>query len=250
MSAELQTYDLSLLERSRAKWQSSPALRTVYADIFRTMQQALVPGRVLEIGSGIAVTRDYFRGLVTSDVEATSYVDRAVSAYAIPPEGWGNVIAMDVLHHLREPLRFFESAAAGLKAGGRLILAEPAANPCSRLFYRLFHHEPCRPGDVQPPFQFPADPAGGFANMGMAQALFGRPRPAVTAALQTCGMRLVAVTYRDFLAYPATGGFSRAALLPAPVLRAILAVEGALPQWLMRFMALRMIVVLEKNMSA
>jgi SAM-dependent methyltransferase len=250
MSTAPLTYDLSLLDRSAAKWRASPALRTVYGDIFGAMRRALVPGSVLEIGSGIGVSREYFPGLVASDVAVTPYVDRAVSAYAIPPEGWGNIIAMDVLHHLQEPLRFLESAAAGLAPGGRLVLAEPAGTPGGRLFYRLFHREPCRPAEVQPPYRFAADATGEFANMGMAQALFGHARPEVDACLRACGLRRVSVHYRDGLAYMATGGFSRPALLPAPVLRGLLAVERILPQALLRFLALRMIIVLEKNRPA
>ena len=247
MNATPPTYDLSLLERSAAKWQASPALRTVYGDIFGAMRQALAPGRVLEIGSGIGVAREYFPGLVASDVMVTPYVDRAISAYAIPLESWGNIIALDVLHHLQEPLRFLESAATGLAVGGRLILAEPAGTVGGRLFYRLFHREPCRPAEVLSPFRFATDADGEFANMGMAHALFGGEQPEVDACLRACGLRLVSVRYRDLLAYPATGGFSWPALLPAPVLRGLLAVERGLPQALLRFLALRMIVVLEKN---
>jgi len=247
VSTAPQTYDLSLLDRSVAKWHASPALRAVYADIFAEMRGHLSPGRSLEIGSGIGMARDYFPGLVTSDIAATRFVDRAVSAYAIPAEGWGNIIAFDMLHHLQEPLRFLESAAAALAPGGRLVLTEPAGTPWGRTFYRLFHHEPCRPDEIRPPFRFAADAAGGFANMGMGHALFGREWAGIQAGVQAHGLRLVSVRYRDLVAYPATGGFSRPALLPAAGLRAVLAAERLLPQLVLRVLALRMIIVLEKN---
>jgi SAM-dependent methyltransferase len=247
MSAVPQTYDLSLLDRSLGKWNTSPALRAVYADIFAEMRRELVAGTVLEVGSGIGMARDYFPGLVTSDIVRTRFVDRAISAYDIPREGWGNVVAIDMLHHLQEPLRFLESAAASLAPGGRVVLAEPAGTVWGRRFYRWFHHEPCGPHAVQPPFRFAAAPDGAFANMGMAHVLFGRERRRVAAGLQQHGLRILSVRYRDFLAYPATGGFSRRALLPAAVLRGIIAVEHRLPQALLRFLALRMIVVLEKT---
>ncbi len=251
MSEPLLTYDLSLLDQSLAKWRSSPALRAVYADIYHEMGLALAPGSILEIGSGIGVARDYFPGLVTSDVVATPFVDRAVSAYEIPAQGWGNIIAMDVLHHLPEPLRFFESAARALAPGGRIILAEPAGTAWGRIFYRWFHHEPCRPEEIRPPYQFVAAADGEFANMGMGQALFGRGVPdLVAASLEKSGLKIVGVRYRDLLAYPATGGFSHSALLPAAGLRALLALERLLPQALLRFLALRMIVVLEKRNPA
>ncbi len=241
------TYDLTLLEQSQRKWRQSPALRAVYADIFANMRQVLAPGRTLEIGSGIGLAHDYIPELVTSDVVATPFVDRAVSAYEIPSEAWGNIIAFDVLHHLQEPLRFFASAAAALGEGGCIVLAEPAGTPWGRLFYRMFHHEPCLPDRVQPPFVFPAEADGSFANMGMAQALFTVHRPVVAARLRELGLTIVSVKYRDLLAYPATGGFSHPAFLPAAMLRGLLEIERCLPQLVLRAIALRMLVVLQKS---
>jgi SAM-dependent methyltransferase len=241
------TYDLSLLDRSLAKWNASTALRTVYGDIFAEMRRHLAPGSILEIGSGIGMAREFFPGLVTSDIVATRFVDRAVSAYAIPREEWNNIVAIDMLHHLQEPLRFLDSAAAALAPGGRIVLTEPAGTVGGRIFYRWFHHEPCRPQEVQPPFEFAADADGAFANMGMAHALFGRQRELVAAHLHQQGLGITGVRYRDLLAYPATGGFSHSSLVPAAVLKVLLAGEHVLPQVMMRFLALRMIIVLEKN---
>jgi SAM-dependent methyltransferase len=247
MTTSALTYDLSLLDRSLAKWQASPALRTVYADIFAAMRRQLVPGRVLEIGSGIGMARDYFPGAVLSDIQATRFVDRAVSAYDIPRENWGNIIATDTLHHLQEPLRFLESAAAALAPGGRIVLAEPAGTAWGRIFYGWFHHEPCLPENLPRDFRFAAAADGSFANMGIAYALFDRERAALAVELRRHDLRLVSVRYRDLLAYPATGGFSRSAFLPAAALRGLLALERVPPQVLMRFFALRMIIVLEKT---
>ncbi len=246
----LQTYDLSLLNRSLEKWRNSAALRAVYASIFGEMRAHLVGGSILEIGSGIGMAHAYFPELVTSDIVATEFVDRAISAYAIPAERWNNIIAIDMLHHLQEPLRFLESAAKALVPGGRIVLAEPAGTWWGCHFYRWFHHEPCRSNEVQPPFSFKTDPDGGFANMGIGFALFNREREAMVATLKQYQLDLISVRYRDLLAYPATGGFSRSALLPASILRALLAVEQILPQFVMRHLGLRMIVVLEKRRAA
>ena len=247
MSTTLLTYDLSLLDRSLAKWRTSRALRTVYADIFSEMRRQMVSGKILEVGSGIGMAREYFPGVVLSDIEATRFVDRAVSAYAIPQENWGNIIATDTLHHLQEPLRFLESAAGALTPGGRVVLAEPAGTAWGRIFYGWFHHEPCLPRNVPQDFKFSTDADGSFANMGMAYVLFDRERVVVHAALRRYGLRLISVRYRDLIAYPATGGFSRLALLPSSVLRGLLVIERLLPQAVLRFLALRMIIVLEKD---
>jgi SAM-dependent methyltransferase len=241
------TYDLRLLERSLAKWRRSPALRSVYGDIFGEVRGRLRPGPTLEIGSGIGLAKEFLPELTTSDVRKTAHVERAASAYELAGENgrWANVIAMDVLHHLREPLRFLAEAAGALRPGGRLVLVEPAATPWGRVFYRLAHHEPCLPAELAPPFDFSAG-AGEFANMGMGWSLFVEHRAAVEPLLAARGLRIDEVRMRDFFAYPLTGGFSKPALLPAAALRALLAMERRLPQAVMRKIGLRMLVGLTR----
>lgn len=250
MSGPEITYDLELLERSQAKWRSSPALRAVYGAMLEEMRRELLPGRTLELGSGIGLATEFIPDLVTSDIVRTRFVERAVSAYEIPREGWANIIAFDVLHHLCTPLRFFASAAAAVVPGGRIVLMEPAGTPGGRAFYSLFHPEPCHPADIVAPFEFTPAANGEFANMGMAHGLFTAQRKDAEARLAPLGLRMVSVHYRDLLAYPLTGGFSRPALLPATLLRGMLAVEERLPQWVLRFLALRMVVVVEKTAGA
>jgi len=237
------TYDLALLEKSAAKWRRSPGLRAVYGDILNEVAKALRPGRTLELGSGIGLAREFIPELTTSDIVKTPYVDRAVSAYALEEAGerWANIIAFDVLHHLRTPLRFLASASRALEPGGRVLLVEPAATFGGRLFYRLAHHEPCRPAEITAPFEAP-DERGEFANMGTGWALFQTHRVEVEARLGRMGLRLDGVHYRDLLAYPATGGFSRPALLPVGVLHGLLRCERVMPQWLARRIGLRMVV--------
>ncbi|MDB4384940.1 class I SAM-dependent methyltransferase [Opitutaceae bacterium] len=250
MSESEITYDLNLLRQSRGKWHGSPALRAVYENIFRDMAARRIDGPSLELGSGIGVAAETIPELVTSDVVKTEYVERAVSAYEIPPENWANLMAMDTLHHLQRPMEFFASAAAALRPGGRIILMEPAGTWWGRIFYRWFHHEPCIPVEIIPPFEFPADDNGEFANMGMGEGLLTRERREFEARLAPLGLKVVAVDYRDFLAYPATGGFSNRAILPAGCLKVLMAMEQIVPQFLIRFFALRMVIVVERDSTA
>lgn len=243
------TYDLKLLEQSQLKWQRSSALRAVYNNIFAAMAAECGKGRSLELGSGIGVAPEIIPDLVTSDLVKTRYVERAVSAYEIPPEQWANILAMDTLHHLQRPFEFFASAAKALADGGRIVLMEPAGTPWGRFFYGLVHPEPCLPAQINPPFDFPTDANGEFANMGMGVGLLNRHQDETARRLRELGLSVRKVTYRDFFAYPATGGGSGRSMLPAGVLKAILAVEKIMPQVLMQYLALRMIIVIEKQVG-
>ncbi len=243
------TYDLSLLESSAEKWDQSPGLRTVYRSIFNQMELAAVGTRWLELGSGAGFFKRCCQNVVTSDIQKTRFVDKAVSAYAIEgaPETWDTILAMDMLHHLTTPFRFLESASKALMPKGRIVLAEPAATAWGSIFYKLFHHEPCRTSTIGPPFEFQSNSKGEFANMGMGQALFKNHKQATQSKLKQMGLSLKALNYRDVFAYPSTGGLSKQQIFPTRIIKLLLKGEALLPQAALRVLGLRMIIVLEKT---
>ena len=246
------TYDLSLLDQSMEAWRRSKGLRTVYRSLYVEVARSVSGSSNLELGSGIGVSRDFISGVTTTDLIKTRYVDRAMSAYAIEPptDGgqWDTIFAIDLLHHLREPLLFFENAASMLKPGGRIVLIEPAATHFGVLFYRLFHHEPIVVGEVQPPFTFEANgPNGEFANMGMGVGLLEKNRAAIEGVFDQCGLTLQHVQYRDVLAYPLSGGYSKPQFLPTVLLRFLMGIESMLPQFILRSIGLRMVIVIKRK---
>lgn len=245
-----ETYDLRLLERSHAKWKRSPALRAYYESVYRQMAAFAAPGPALEVGSGCGFICDFIPEVVTTDVCATRFVPRAASAYALEAVAggpWSTIYLLDVLHHLREPMRFFDSAARALRSGGRIVLMEPAATALGRVFYRMFHHEPIEPAGVGQPYIFgSSESSPEFANMGIGWAMFGRDREHVQQMLSRRGLALLTVRFRDLVSYPVTGGFSGPALLPATCVRALGGIEARLPSWLLAKTALRMLIVVER----
>ena len=244
-----QTYDLSLLEKSRDKWHRSAALREYYQSLFKDLLKRRIDGPTLELGSGCGFIKSVDPTVSTSDIETTPYSDYVVDAYTIGTLRlrWSNILAIDVLHHLRYPMDFFQSAADCLLPGGRIILCEPAATIWGNLFYRCCHHEPCDPENYTPPFEFETDQDGLFANMGAGWTLFEKLAKHTASRLSEIGLTLSSVVDRDWLAYPITGGFSKPALLPAFAVRAMLALEMRLPQTVLKRCGLRMVIKIEKE---
>jgi hypothetical protein len=224
------TYDVHLLAASLKKWQTSASLRVIYADYFRELAAWRVPGRALELGSGIGNLPQYLPDVETSDVVSTPYVHHVVSAYA-PPTGYTTFILIDVLHHLDSPFKFLAAAAKVLPVGGRVVMLEPAGGAGARAFYGLFHTEPCRPGAVRAPAPEVRQPDGYFANMGMAEAVFSRLRlrPDLQTWFEEHHLRVVHMHYRDLLSYPATGGYSSPQFFYPGVVRWLLRWERRLP---------------------
>ncbi len=243
------TYDLSLLEGSSEKWKRSKALQTYYKSLFKDLLEKRIHGSTLEIGSGCSFIKSVDPEVITSDLRQTPYSNHTVDAYAIEKlrKSWANIIAIDVLHHLETPMRFFNSVAKNLMTGGRLILCEPAATPWGNVFYRLFHEEPCNAETLAPPFESKSDSHGFFANMGAGWALFKIHRSYSNGELDRIGLNIKSVTYRDLFAYPLTGGFSKPSMVPAFLVNPILAAEAMLPQKILKIIGLRMVIVIEKR---
>jgi SAM-dependent methyltransferase len=154
---------------------------------------------------------------------------------------------LDVLHHLERPIEFLKEAARVLRPGGRLAMIEPAMTTLARQFYHRFHEEPV---DMSAdPFAEVAvnpdrDPFD--ANQAIPSLLFATPaaRRRVEAAIPA--LRVRTVDWLSLFAYPLSGGFQNWSLIPAALVRPMLAFEEKVPQAVRRQIAFRMIVVLER----
>ena len=58
------------------------------------------------------------------------------------PNTLGNIVMVDVLHHIEHTLNFFREAARVLKQGGRVVMIEPGITPLSWAFFNFIHEEP------------------------------------------------------------------------------------------------------------
>jgi SAM-dependent methyltransferase len=128
----------------REMWGRKAALRAVYSDIYRRMVSATVPGRILELGGGSGNFKLFAPDAISSDILSAPWLDVVCDAQRLPfpDRAFSNVVMMDVLHHVENPLRALRQACGALRVGGRVILCEPAITPLSGLFYRHFHEEP------------------------------------------------------------------------------------------------------------
>jgi SAM-dependent methyltransferase len=231
----------------RAIWDRKAGLRAVYSDIYRRMLSVAVPGRILELGGGSGNFKTFAPDAVSTDILSAPWLDVVCDAQRLPfpDQLFSNVMMMDVLHHVENPLRALREACGVLRVGGRLILCEPAITPLSGIFYGLFHEEPVdmsadplREGSIS------ADRSPYDSNQAIPTLLVDRYRVALAAALPE--LALVQVDWFSFLAYPLSGGFQPWSLLPAKVAEPLLALEWRLRHTLGRLAAFRLLAVYER----
>lgn len=221
---------LARLREHRRIWDGKPVLQDVYAVWFDALTAALRDARqVLEVGAGPGFLARHARGRLpgvrwlAQDVLETPWNDFVGDAERLPLAGGSldAVAALDVLHHLGRPARFFAEARRVLRAGGQLAALEPWVTPLSFPVYRWLHQEGCRPS-LDPWDPFPGSAEGGKDAFGGDAAVVWRiVRTTPAAEWARLGFAPPRVTLFNGFAYLASLGFRDGSLLPrraAPLL--------------------------------
>jgi SAM-dependent methyltransferase len=236
-----------ILEDHRQLWKEKPVLRAIYADFYRRILGACRPGRSLEVGGGFGNLKEYASNVISTDIVPFPGLDAVADAQALPFQDscFDNIVAVDVLHHVERPQRFFSEAERVLRPGGRIILVEPGVTPVSWIFYKLLHPEPLLVS-ADPFVEGPSDPDRKpfDANQAIPELVFGRYRREFENRFAS--LKLVRRERFSWLVYPLSGGFRRWSLIPERCLRAMIAMELKLTPFVAWLMAFRLFLVVEK----
>jgi SAM-dependent methyltransferase len=234
----------------RGIWETKASIRLLYRDFHRQLLESCPAGRILDIGSGTAHIKDSRPDIVSSDILSFPGIDVVADAHRLPfpNELFSGVVMLDVLHHLERPIEFLKEASRVLKPGRRLVMIEPAMTTLARRFYDYFHDEPVHM-DVDPfadmainPDRDPFD-----ANQAIPTLLFATPAARGRIEQVIPSLRVRSVKWLSLFAYPLSGGFQSWSLMPAVLVRSMLAFEQKVPEAVCRQIAFRMMIVLERR---
>ncbi len=229
-------------------WQRKPVLRMVYDDFYDRIVGACVDGLTIEIGGGIGNLKRRLPQVVATDIQFERWLDCVADAQHMPfrDASAANIVMVDVLHHVEFPLYFFREAARVLRPGGRVVMVEPAITWGSTLFYRLLHQEPVRTS-VDPLLEGTPDSARDpyDSNQAIPTLIATRERQRFERMIPN--LKISRADWFSFATYPLSGGFKPWSLLPQRLAPQALRLERALEGTLGRFLAFRMMLVVEKT---
>jgi SAM-dependent methyltransferase len=230
----------------RRVWQRKPTLRAVYRRWFQRLREACsAQTPVVELGCGPGFFKEMYPEIISTDVASNPYADRIIDATTLSfaDAEVGNIVMLDVFHHLPEPESFVREVARVLQPGGRLVMLEPWMGFAGRLLFRYVHHEDC---DLSVRPDAPWATAGKDPMQGNAALPYLFFRSGGYFERLDLPLRIVKREYSAGLAWVLSGGFQSLCLLPASLLGLAEAVDrfiSMLPSW----GATRCLIVVERQ---
>ncbi len=220
------------IERNLRAWNAKPLLREIYADFYRrilALVDPAIPGRVVEIGSGIGNLKTHLPAALATDLFPNPWLDLVCDGYELPfrQASVSHLVLFDVFHHLRAPNAFLHEARRVLAPAGRLILFEPYISWSSCPIYGLLHHEPVAWRAPITRAESLPRPRDYYAAQGNATRLFFRHE---IPGWPEGWMVLHAEAFSCFY-YLLSGGYSKPAFYPACWLERLQKVEATLSLW-------------------
>jgi len=136
----------NILYKHKEIWENKKILRVIYEEWYKKIIVNLsdTEGKTLELGSGSGNFKEFMPEAISSDIDKCDWLDMNFDAHKMPFENnsLSNIVMIDVLHHLYNPVLFLNEAFRVLNNKGRVIMLEPFPSPFSLMIYKKFHPEP------------------------------------------------------------------------------------------------------------
>lgn len=238
----------NILEKHKQTWEEKKILRVIYEEWYKKIIGSLskAEGKTVELGAGSGNFKDYMPEVISADIDKCDWLDMCFDAHDMPFENdsLANIVMIDVLHHLSNPVKFLHEADRVLKKGGRVVMLEPFPSPFSLQIYKRFHPEPFifdvdyfSKTDVQDKDPWDSNQAIPYLIFFKYADLFNK----------NFGDKFKTVEKEklSFILYPASGGFENNAMIPDSLIKPFQIFEKILTP-LSSLLAFRCYVVIEK----
>jgi len=240
-----QTKDAAVTLRNRARLGANKNLlfwyRQLYRDQFKDFPNPATLS-ILEIGSGTSPLKQFLSHVVTSDVLDLDYLDFVFDCHEIDKldpiqdKSLDVITLTNVLHHLKSPIAFLNSAAAKLKPGGKVIATEPYFSAISSFIFKYLHHEAVDFKISEPELDEVQGPLAS-ANIALPWLIFYRRRDWLERLNGNYDLDNLSIRPFSALSYMMTGGISRKLPVPGFLYRVMFPTDMALSRYLPRLCA-------------
>ncbi len=239
----------NIYEKHRKVWNEKKLLRDIYSEWYRKILNDLSfsDGKTVELGGGSGNFKEFKPDVVSADIVPLEWLDMSFDAHDMPfkENEISNLVLIDVLHHLHDPVKFLNEAYRVLNSGGRVVMIEPFPSPFSLVIYKKFHPEPFdKNADYFSVLNSDSGKDPWDSNQAIPYLLFFKHLKNFNE-LFGGKFRIVKKEKFSFILYPASGGFENKQMIPDFMSGLFKVIEKTLTP-LRDFLAFRCYIVLEK----
>ncbi|EJJ28058.1 class I SAM-dependent methyltransferase [Rhizobium sp. CF142] len=258
MADDLYNHDLQATLANRRRLKANVNLMYWYEQLYRQLfanEPDFNSWRVLEIGSGTSPLKLYFPNVITSDILNLDYLDLVFDCHdidalsEIPDHSLDAITLTNVLHHLRDPIRFLRGATRKLRANGSLYMVEPYFSLTSYPLYKLLHHEPVD-FSIKRPILDKIDGPLSSSNQALPHMLFFSRNGWEDEIADCYDLSRTRRSYFSAFSYMATGGISRRIPVPPYIYSMCFKIDQAMaraaPKLFASFFTVRLFALGEK----
>lgn len=201
-------------------------LKRLYKDFYKVFINVEIPeGMVVELGSGAGFIKELAPLTVTSDVIKGVGIDKVIDATNLPfkNQSIAGFFMLDVLHHIKDPIKALYELERCLKVDGKIVMIEPYNSFFGSFIYRHFHHEGFDPNSD---WKVKGRGRMSDANQALPWIIFVRDRKMFDNKFPN--LKIIRITPHTPLRYIFSGGLSKPQLLPSFTYNLVLLIEKIL----------------------
>jgi SAM-dependent methyltransferase len=232
---------------------NSPGIREYFTWMYARVEcEFSIESRVLEIGAGAGISKFFIKN---SNVLRTDLLDHnlagvhsGVDAANLPfsKNQFDAAFAVDMLHHVPYPHKVVSELIRVTSPTGKIIIVEPFVSCLSVFFYKLLHSEKTSVFLKYSPNRPMVGSEAADGDQVICQKMFfskmGRDY-----LQENLGSSFVLTRYLvSPLSFFLTGGINRPIPISPKVIRFAISAESKIPNQIMKFLAARQIIVLER----
>jgi len=239
------------LFRQRENIINNPGLRSYFSFLYKIVNQELEKfDSILEVGAGAAISEIFLeQRIVRTDILPFNDFDVmghcSMENLPFKESQFEAVLAFDSIHHSEKPSKSILELLRVTREGGKIILVEPFVSPLSYLPYKMFHHE-----DTSWDFREKGSIALSSRNLNPAMGDQGVSRFIINQLSNWRSTNfpklIVSITYLSPFSFFATGGVSSPLKTPKIFVNFLIQVETLIPNFIMKFLASRVILTITK----
>lgn len=231
----------------------NPGVSTYFKWMYSKLDKPLANySTILEIGAGAGISKNFLNlnNVIRTDLLAfdAQGVKGKIDAQALPfaEASFEAIFGVDMLHHAPYPHKVLAECLRVVKAPGQIIFIEPYVSPLSYLVYKLFHDEKTSIRVNLNPLLPAVSEKAADGNQTICQELFFSRRGKRLLKLEYKEKIKIHRSYFSPLAFFATGGINRPLKTSPKLIQRLIEIETKIPQWILKFLSSRQIVVIQK----